>query len=334
MHPCKHAANPASALRGPTLADLALPRVALRYRARACACALRCAVRGMLVCDKGEDTYPAPPYEPPPAPAAKAKAVEETKKAAALVRRGRGAVPQRLRCHREGRGLGAKPPRAHPASFSRTLPYSCHTLSLRAACLLPHKAGAGLGVVPHGGDADVGALAAPRRARPLGRSSARLDDDGLLARRPRGLPGTPAQPPRDPASAPPARLSPALPIPLCLVAYLPCQAVLGVPPALHSPLMSATNAISGMTAVGGMLLLPAVAARPSGAAQLFGAAASVKVVAVLAVSGTACHRHGLVGPHLKAEGSRPPKVSTHLRLAVQVPPRSSSPRSTSPAASS
>tara|TARA_B110001452_G_scaffold228243_1_gene203546 strand:+ start:616 stop:912 length:297 start_codon:yes stop_codon:yes gene_type:complete len=98
--------------------------------------------------------------------------------------------------------------------------------------------------------------------------------------------------------------------------------------------MSATNAISGMTAVGGMLLLPAVAARPTGAAQLFGAVASVKVVAVLAVSGTACHRHGLVGPHLKAEGSRPPKVSTHLRLAVQVPPRSSSPRSTSPAASS
>lgn len=53
------------------------------------------------------------------------------------------------------------------------------------------------------------------------------------------------------------------------------QAVLGVPPALHSPLMSATNAISGMTAVGGMLLLPAIAARPSGAAQLFGAAALI-----------------------------------------------------------
>ena len=53
------------------------------------------------------------------------------------------------------------------------------------------------------------------------------------------------------------------------------QAVLGVPPALHSPLMSATNAISGMTAVGGMLLLPAVVARPTGAAQLFGAAALV-----------------------------------------------------------
>ena len=37
------------------------------------------------------------------------------------------------------------------------------------------------------------------------------------------------------------------------------QAVLGVPPALHSPLMSATNAISGMTAVGAMFLLPATA---------------------------------------------------------------------------
>jgi len=53
------------------------------------------------------------------------------------------------------------------------------------------------------------------------------------------------------------------------------QAVLGVPPALHSPLMSATNAISGMTAVGAMFLLPAQVARPSGAAQLLGAAALV-----------------------------------------------------------
>ena len=42
-----------------------------------------CAVRGMLVCDNGENTYPAPPYEPPPAPVAAAKAVEETKKAPA-----------------------------------------------------------------------------------------------------------------------------------------------------------------------------------------------------------------------------------------------------------
>ena len=53
------------------------------------------------------------------------------------------------------------------------------------------------------------------------------------------------------------------------------QAVLGVPPALHSPLMSATNAISGMTAVGAMFLLPAVVARPRGPAQLLGAAALV-----------------------------------------------------------
>ena len=39
-------------------------------------------------------------------------------------------------------------------------------------------------------------------------------------------------------------------------------------PALHSPLMSVTNAISGMTAVGGILLLPGTAARPRGASQL------------------------------------------------------------------
>jgi len=53
------------------------------------------------------------------------------------------------------------------------------------------------------------------------------------------------------------------------------QAVLGVPPALHSPLMSATNAISGMTAVGAMYLLPLTSARPRGAAQLLGALATI-----------------------------------------------------------
>ena len=53
------------------------------------------------------------------------------------------------------------------------------------------------------------------------------------------------------------------------------QAVLGVPPALHSPLMSATNAISGMTAVGAMFLLPTSSMVPRGAAQLLGAAALV-----------------------------------------------------------
>ena len=53
------------------------------------------------------------------------------------------------------------------------------------------------------------------------------------------------------------------------------QAVLGVPPALHSPLMSATNAISGMTAVGAMFLLPATAMMPKGPAQILGAVALV-----------------------------------------------------------
>ena len=36
---------------------------------------------------------------------------------------------------------------------------------------------------------------------------------------------------------------------------LAAQQVWGVTPALHSPLMSVTNAISGLTAVGGMLLM-------------------------------------------------------------------------------
>lgn len=36
---------------------------------------------------------------------------------------------------------------------------------------------------------------------------------------------------------------------------MPMQTVWGVTPALHSPLMSVTNAISGLTAVGGMVLM-------------------------------------------------------------------------------
>jgi len=46
------------------------------------------------------------------------------------------------------------------------------------------------------------------------------------------------------------------------------QAVWGVAHALHTPLMSVTNAISGMTAVGGLLLLPKVGGDPHGAAAL------------------------------------------------------------------
>jgi len=50
------------------------------------------------------------------------------------------------------------------------------------------------------------------------------------------------------------------------------QTVWGVTPALHSPLMSVTNAISGLTAVGGMVLAgggviphtPAQVRRPGG----------------------------------------------------------------------
>ena len=45
------------------------------------------------------------------------------------------------------------------------------------------------------------------------------------------------------------------------------QTVWGVTPALHSPLMSVTNAISGLTAVGGLLLMGG-GALPSNTAQV------------------------------------------------------------------
>lgn len=57
----------------------------------------------------------------------------------------------------------------------------------------------------------------------------------------------------------------------------------GVAPALHSPLMSVTNAISGMTAVGGMVLLGG-GLLPETPGQILGALA-VLVSAVNIVGG-------------------------------------------------
>lgn len=50
------------------------------------------------------------------------------------------------------------------------------------------------------------------------------------------------------------------------------QTVWGVTPALHSPLMSVTNAISGLTAAGGMMLLGG-GVLPSNTAQALATAA-------------------------------------------------------------
>jgi NAD(P) transhydrogenase len=138
------------------------------------------AVRGMLVVDKGQDVYPAPPYTPPEAP----------KKATADVAPPR-VVPQWQR-------FGA----------------DALKLSVLAAVLTA-----------------LGRAASPELAVLLTTFA----------------------------------LS-------CLAGY---QAVLGVPPALHSPLMSVTNAVSGLTAVGAMLLLPGKTFAITGTAQILGAAALV-----------------------------------------------------------
>lgn len=65
----------------------------------------------MLVCDKGENTYPAPPYEPPPAPVAAESAVEETKKAPAWASYLTAAMRMSARQHRvkTGRRGGVAP---------------------------------------------------------------------------------------------------------------------------------------------------------------------------------------------------------------------------------
>lgn len=64
------------------------------------------------------------------------------------------------------------------------------------------------------------------------------------------------------------------------------QVVWGVQPALHSPLMSVTNAVSGIVAVGGLVLMGG-GFLPSTLSQ-FIAAASV-LIASINISGGVCH---------------------------------------------
>ena len=64
------------------------------------------------------------------------------------------------------------------------------------------------------------------------------------------------------------------------------QTVLGVTHALHSPLMSVTNAISGLTVVGGMVLVGG-GLLPQTTAQIL-AAVAVLVSAVSAQTGQGC----------------------------------------------
>jgi len=61
----------------------------------------------------------------------------------------------------------------------------------------------------------------------------------------------------------------------CLASFAGQQAVWGVAPALHSPLMAVTNAISGLTALGGAALLDNSRLVPEGPAEWLGAFAVV-----------------------------------------------------------
>ena len=61
----------------------------------------------------------------------------------------------------------------------------------------------------------------------------------------------------------------------CLASFAGQQAVWGVAPALHSPLMAVTNAVSGLTALGGAALLDPSDPIPKTPAQLLGAFAVV-----------------------------------------------------------
>lgn len=56
--------------------------------------------------------------------------------------------------------------------------------------------------------------------------------------------------------------------------------VWGVTPALHSPLMSVTNAISGITAVGGLLLMGG-GYYPTNTVQVFTLTHNIKIINIL-----------------------------------------------------
>merc|ERR1719398_192057 len=148
------------------------------------------AVRGMLVVDGGKLTWPAPPYEPPPAPKQATVEVEEEE-----------VDPQE--------------------AVNRKVQGDSTALTAVAALTI------GVGLAS-GGDASNAALFGA----------------------------------------------------FCLASFAGQQAVWGVAPALHSPLMAVTNAVSGLTALGGAALLDPSDPIPHTPAQFLGAFA----VAVSAIN--------------------------------------------------
>ena len=72
------------------------------------------------------------------------------------------------------------------------------------------------------------------------------------------------------------------------------QTVWGVTPALHSPLMSVTNAISGLTAVGGLLLMGG-GYLPSNTAQVSECSCVHCMCACVCLTGNGLHPQQLVG---------------------------------------
>ena len=86
----------------------------------------------------------------------------------------------------------------------------------------------------------------------------------------------PGCPPRGPVLPPPAGAAfSGMLTKFGLASICGYQTVWGVTPALHSPLMSVTNAISGLTAVGGMVLAGG-GVIPHTPAQVRGAAAPAR----------------------------------------------------------
>jgi H+-translocating NAD(P) transhydrogenase subunit alpha len=89
-----------------------------------------------------------------------------------------------------------------------------------------------------------------------------------------------------------------------LAAFLGYQVISRVPPLLHTPLMSATNAISGISLIGSLVLAGAVA--KSGSTQL--PAHILGFVAVTAATINVVGGFGITDRMLKMFGKRKPEA--------------------------
>src|SRR5476651_439658 len=98
-----------------------------------------------------------------------------------------------------------------------------------------------------------------------------------------------------------------------LSGFLGFHLITRVPPLLHTPLMSATNAISGISLIGSLVLAGAVKNQP--AAHILG------FVAVTAATINVVGGFGITDRMLKMFGKRKPEAKPEAKLEVKLEAR-------------